>query len=43
MMNTECEREFLLCVAQSMWITLGANSRDCEKENIESGRERIKS
>jgi hypothetical protein len=40
-MNSECGREFfLLWVAQSMRITFGANSKDCEQENFrERGRE----
>ena len=34
-MNLECGREFfLLLVAQSMRMTLGANSKDCEQENF---------
>jgi hypothetical protein len=42
-MNTESGREFFLVwVAQSMWITLGANSRVCEQENFrERGRTKL--
>jgi hypothetical protein len=38
-MKTECGREFfLLRVAQSMRMTLEANSKDCKQENLERER-----
>jgi hypothetical protein len=39
--NTKCGIEFfLLLVAQSTRVTLGANSKDYEQENLERGERR---